>query len=132
MFHPWLNCLFPVKPNKRLGTQDTHVEVSADALLNPVAGTPQVMMRREFAGRGSNQNPREHFARDIREPEPAAVVGVGQPLVVDAELVQNRCVQVMDGDGITAALCPNSSVSPWLAPPWMPAPAIHTTKPCGL
>ena len=41
-----------------------------------------------------------HAAVDIGQPEVAAAVAVGQPLVVDAQQVQDRGVQVVDVDAV--------------------------------
>ena len=41
-----------------------------------------------------------HLAGDVGQAEVAALEAVGQPLVVDAEQVQDRGVQVVDVDGV--------------------------------
>ena len=40
------------------------------------------------------------FTFDIRQAEVAALVAEGEPLVVDAELVEHGGVQVVDGDAV--------------------------------
>ena len=54
------------------------------------------------------QNPVHHFAGHVGQPEVAALVAVGEPLVVDAQQVQHRGVQVVDVhdvvDGVVAEL----------------------------
>src|SRR5579864_1523903 len=50
----------------------------------------------------------DHFSRHIREPELPAVVQVSKPRMIDAQLVENRRVQVVHGnlvlDGLMADL----------------------------
>ena len=58
------------------------------------------LTRVDFPIRGSGEDAPDHFAGDIGEAEAAAVVGVGQPLVIDPEQVQDRRVQVVDVDGV--------------------------------
>ena len=48
----------------------------------------------------SCQHALHHFAGDVREPEIASAVAVGEPLVVQPEQVQNRRVQVMHMDSV--------------------------------
>ena len=54
------------------------------------------------------QYPLHHFAMHVGQPHVAAAEAVGQPLVVDAEQVQHRGVQVVDLDlvldGVVAVL----------------------------
>ena len=46
------------------------------------------------------QNLRHHIPADVRQPEMAALELVGQLLVVDAQAVQDRGVQVVDVDRV--------------------------------
>ena len=45
--------------------------------------------------RQSTQNAMDYFAVHVGQPEVAALVGVGQPQMVDAHQVQNRGVEVV-------------------------------------
>ena len=46
------------------------------------------------------ENLLDNIAGDVGQAKAAAVVEVGQPLVVDAQQVQHRGVQVVDADAI--------------------------------
>ncbi len=69
------------------------------------------------------------MAVDVGQAEVAAGVAVGELLVVEAQQVQHRGVQVVDVHRFSTARKPNSSVAPWTWPPRTPPPAIHTVKP---
>src|SRR5688500_1979912 len=51
---------------------------------------------REFSRRWLSQNLLDHPAIDVGQPEVAAGVAEGQPLVVEAQQVQDRGVQIVD------------------------------------
>ena len=57
------------------------------------------------------------------------VAGDLEPAWVEAELVQDRGVDVGDVVAISTAWKPSSSVAPWTTPPLMPPPASQTEKP---
>ena len=65
-----------------------------------------------FDGRLSADNLFHDAAADVGQPEPAALEEVRQLLVVDAEQVQDRRLQVVDMDAASATLKPKSSDSP--------------------
>ena len=50
------------------------------------------------------QNRADDLATNIRQSEVAALVAVGEALVVDAELVQDRGMQVMDVDDVLGGM----------------------------
>ena len=82
---------------------------------------------------GSGQDVVHHPAVDVGQAEVAAGVAVGQPLVVEAEQVQDRGVQVVD-----SAPCPRPRRSRTRrsrrrrCPPLTPPPASQIVKPSGL
>ena len=53
------------------------------------------------------------MALDIGQAEVATGVGEGELRVVEAKKVEDGGVQVVDVDGLSTALKPNSSVAPW-------------------
>ena len=61
----------------------------------------------------------------VGEAEVAALETVGEPFVVEAELMQQRGVQVVDVDGIAHHADPSSSVWPKISPGFVPPPASH-------
>ena len=56
-------------------------------------------------------------ALDVGQAVVAALEAVGEPLVVEAEQVEDRGLEVVDVDLVASAtLKPSSSVSPWVKP----------------
>ena len=53
-----------------------------------------------------------HLAMHIGQPEVAAGVAIGELLVIEAEQLQDRGVQIVDVHRFSTALKPNSSVAP--------------------
>src|SRR5262249_44255131 len=45
---------------------------------------------------GSGENALHHFTADIRKPEVPSLILEGEPGVVDAKTMQNRCLQIVD------------------------------------
>ena len=61
----------------------------------------------------ASRNPRLHdLSCDIREAEIASLEAMRETNVIDAELIQNRRVQVIEVNGIAHDRPPISSVSP--------------------
>ncbi len=54
---------------------------------------------------------------DVRQPEVAPGVAVGEPRVVDPEQVQDRGVEIVDMHGSLVTVAARSSVSPVGQPP---------------
>ena len=71
----------------------------------------------------------DHVAADVGQAEVAALELVGQPLVVDAEQVQHRGVQVVDVDDVLDGVVAELVGAPWVMPPLMPPPASQIEKP---
>ena len=67
---------------------------------------PQSALAKKHPGCGgsSGENPAHQLPLHIRQAVVAALVLVGQPLVVDAEQVQDRGLEVVDVDGFSATL----------------------------
>ena len=73
---------------------------------------------------------RDHFAPDFRQPLFPALVHVAQRVLVQAQLIQHRGVDVAQVVRFSTVACsPISSVAPITWPPLMPPPAIHIEKP---
>ena len=70
----------------------------------------------------------DHVAVHVGQPAVDAVVADGQPLVVDAEQVQDRGVEVVAERLPFRRRCQDQgSLWPWATPPWTPAPASQAT-----
>src|SRR5262245_40832225 len=69
-------------------------------IVGPARGTAALELCASALGFGSGKDVLDHDARDIRKTEVAAIEAVGQALVVEAEQVQDRRVQVVDADAI--------------------------------
>jgi len=64
----------------------------------------------------------------IRQPHVEALIIDREPAVVEAELVEDRGVEVVDADWVLDDGPAMSSVWPWVRPPWKPPPAIQMLK----
>ena len=71
----------------------------------------------------------DHIPVHIGETEVAALITVGELLVIEAHQFQNRGVQVMHVHLVLNGLVAKSSVAPWTMPPFTPPPAIHMENP---
>ena len=68
------------------------------ALRNGALGDGRERKKRQAGGqqRRSGKNVSDHFSVNIREPEVAARIAVGELLMLDPEQVQYRCVDVVN------------------------------------
>lgn len=71
------------------------------------------------------------LAAHVRQAEVAAGMFEFQTFVIEAELMQQRGVEIMHMDASLDALQTNSSVDPCEYHGRNPPPASHTVNPCG-
>src|SRR6185312_17479357 len=67
---------------------------------NCTSSSPIIPSRDAARAASSGQDPPDYLTRHIREPIIPALVLVGQPLVVDAEEMEDRGVEVVDVDAV--------------------------------
>ncbi len=104
------------------------------AILMPLSSLVTTSMAARCEGWGtasrrtSHENFPHHLTVHIREPEVAPLEAEGQPLVVEAELMQDRGVEIVDVDGALDDLVAEVVAAPWILPALKPPPATHMVK----
>ena len=77
----------------------------------------------------SNEDVLDDIAEDVSQTEVAARVAIRQPLVIDAELVKNRRVQIVDRHAVFYGAEPEIVRRAVGMPPFTPPPAMNIEKP---
>ena len=93
-------CRAPARPSSR-GGRGNRGRFGRGGLRLASCGLGPCLRRGMLRRRSGDDRP-DHLAVDVGEAEVAAGVAVGQPLVVEAEQVQDRGVEVVDADRVFA------------------------------